>query len=271
MSMSCLKNDTVLTWQKLHRRKVKSLQSGCGHLPAELIFSPASPRAKLKRQYSSRLQLSLWHLKNLFPSPPELAACDDTRASWRRVAAALPPSPRHIFLPVPGTSKQSALILQRWWRGGKRKEQIPGVGGQGDGERPTDALIHGFICIKTAACSLTYLFGGEFYQGSLIALKEGKKKCQKSEMRHFLPKERRLRSWTRMKGCQDSCRNQGLRGAAAQATVSLRTVALIVSQQRRPPPSAHDRPSHFGNTPSPGRWISGQITARQTVNNQRMQ
>lgn len=97
MSMSCLKNDTVLTWQKLHRRKIKSLQSGCGHLPAELIFSPASPQAKLKRQYSSRLKLSLWHLKNLFPSPPEFAVCDYTRASWRRVGAALPPSPPTYF------------------------------------------------------------------------------------------------------------------------------------------------------------------------------
>lgn len=48
------------------------------------------------------------------------------------------------------------------------------------------------------------------------------------------------------KGCQDSCRNQGLRGGAAHATGSLRIVALIVSQQRQPPSSAHDWPSHFG-------------------------
>lgn len=99
--------------------------------------------------------------------------------------------------------------------------------------------------MKTAACSVTYLFGGEFYQGSFIALKGGKRKCQKCEMRHFLPEERRLCSSTHMKGRQESCTNRGLRGAATHARVSLNPssafciVALMISQQRQPPSSAH--------------------------------
>lgn len=107
-----------------------------------------------------------------------------------------------------------------------------------------DWLIE-LVCMKTAARSVTYLFGGEFYQGSFIALKGGKRKCQKCEMRHFLPKERWLCSSTHMKGRQESCTNRGLRGVATHARVCLNPssafciVALMISQQRQPPSSAH--------------------------------
>lgn len=177
MSMSCLKNDTVLTWQKLHRRKVKSLQSGCGHLPAELIFSPASLQAKLRRQYRSRLKRSLWHLKNIFPSPPEFSVRDYTQASWRQ--RFLPSLPTYF----PSRSRYSQTIganplklTEEWGGVSKRKEvEISGVDVQQDGERPTNmssseqkrqrVLLH------------TYLFGGEFDQGSFVALKERKEEA----------------------------------------------------------------------------------------------
>lgn len=71
----------------------------------------------------------------------------------------------------------------------EKKEEIPGVDEQQDGERLTDALIHEFIWIQRAACSVTYLLGGEFYQGSFIALKEKKKERKKErqecEMRRW--------------------------------------------------------------------------------------
>lgn len=62
----------------------------------------------------------------------------------------------------------------------RRKEEIPGVDEQQDGERRTEtAPIHEPVCMRTAACSITYLFGGEFDQGSLVALKGAKRKRQK--------------------------------------------------------------------------------------------
>lgn len=95
--------------------------------------------------------------------------------------------------PVPGASEQSEAG-EEW---GKK---MGGREGGNSSLRLSDALFQELTCVKTAACCATYLFGGEFDQGSLVALerknKEASEVCSRPQDIHEPTKTAAILGWT---------------------------------------------------------------------------